>query len=100
MALIQIFKIWNIVSYKSVDKEKIKLIKICVRAQMFKNNHRLLQNSPSWRQFKIMSADQGCISLPIHYFFCLFKNRVKIIARRIKINIISLVKQIFSLFIY
>ena len=45
MALIPLFKIWNIVSYKSVDKEKIKLIMICVHAQMFTNNHRLLWNS-------------------------------------------------------
>ena len=29
-------------SYKSVDKEKIKLIMIYVRAQMFTNNHRIL----------------------------------------------------------
>ena len=51
---------------------------ICVRTQMFTNNHRLLRNSPSWRQFKIRSADQGCISLLVYYrFICLFKNRVK-----------------------
>ena len=80
---------------KSVDKEKIpfNIIMICVCAQMFTNNHRLLRNSPSWPQFKIRSADQGHISLSVHYFFCLFKNRV------IEINIISLVKRIFYLFI-
>ena len=58
MALIPIFKIWNTVNYNSVDKEKIKLIMICVRTQLFTNNDRLLRNSPSWRQFKIRSADQ------------------------------------------
>ena len=76
MALILIFNIWNIVTYKSVDKEKIKLIMICVHAQMFTNNHRLLWNSPFWRPFKIRSANRGRILLPVHYFFCLFKNRV------------------------
>ena len=73
---------------------------ICVRAQMLTNNHRLLQNSPSWGQFKIMSADQGRISLTGTLYLLFIQNRVKIIARRIKINIISLVKQIFSLFIH
>ena len=84
MVLIPIFKIWNIVSYKSVDKEKIKLIMICVHAQMFTNNHKLLRNSPSWRQFKIRCADRGRISLPVHYFFCLFKNRVKSLQEELK----------------
>ena len=84
MALIPIFKIWNIVSYKSVDKGKIKLIMICVRAHMFTNNHRLLRNSPSWRQFKIRYADQGGIALPVHYFFCLFKNSVKLLQEEFK----------------
>ena len=84
MALIVIFKIWIIVSYKSVDKEKIKLIMICVRTQMFTNSHRLLWNSPSWRQFKIRSADRGRISLSVHYFFCLFKNRVKTLQEELK----------------
>ena len=34
MALIPIFEIWNIVAYKSVDKEKVKIIVICVHAHM------------------------------------------------------------------
>ena len=67
-----------------LDKEKINIIMICVRAQLFTNNHRLLRNSPSWRQFKIRSADQGRISLPVHYFFCLFKNRVKSLQEELK----------------
>ena len=33
MALIPIFEIGNIVTYKSVDKEKIKVIMICAHAQ-------------------------------------------------------------------
>ena len=89
MALILIFKI--IVSQTTVNKEKMNIIMICVRAQLFTNNHRLLWNSPSWRQFKIRSADftSGTLFLlfiqqplfsnkvghfPVHYFFCLFNN--------------------------
>ena len=78
MALIPIFKILNIVTQKSVDKEKMNIIMICVRTQMFTNNDSLLWNSPSLPQFKIRSADQGGISLPAYYFFCLFNNRVKL----------------------
>ena len=84
MALTPIFKIWNIESYKSVDKEKIKFIMICVHTQMFTNNHRLLRNSPSCQQFKIRSSDRGHISLAVHYFFCLFKNRVKSLQEELK----------------
>ena len=40
MALMPIFKIGNMVTQKSVDKEKLNIIMICVRAQMFTNNHR------------------------------------------------------------
>ena len=88
-----------------MDQEKINIIMICVYAQIFTNNHRLLWNSPSWRQVKIRSADRGRISLPVYYFFCLFKNRVKLLQEELKltlfqINIISLVKRIFHLFIY
>ena len=98
MALIPIFKIWNNVSYNSVDKEKIKLIMICVHAQLFTNSDRLLRNSPSWRQFKIRSADRRLvpcpnvpvyadrshISIPVHNFFCLLKNRVKSLQEELK----------------
>ena len=84
MALIPIFKILKHCDTKSVDKEKINIIMICVRAQMFTNNHRLLRHSPSWRQFKIRSADRGRISLPVHYFFGLFKNRVKSLQEELK----------------
>ena len=65
MALIPIFKIWNIVRYNPVDKEKIKfIIIICVRAKLFTNNDRLLRNRSSWRQFKIMSADRRLVPCP------------------------------------
>ena len=70
----------NIVTQKSVDKEKVNII---MHAQLFTNNHRLLWNSPSWRQFKIRSASQGRIPLPVHYFFCLFKNRVNSLQEKI-----------------
>ena len=110
MALIPIFKNSNIVSYNSVDKEEIKLIMICVRTQLFTDNDRLLQNSPSWRQFKIRSADRRlvpCPNEPVYkpYFnsgtlFLLFEKPYQIIARRIEINIILPIKQIFYLFIY
>ena len=32
-------------------RRKSNIIMICVLTQMFTNNHRLLRNSPSWRQF-------------------------------------------------
>ena len=67
-----------------MDKEKFNIIMICVRVQMFTNNHRLLRNSPSWRQFKIRSAEQGRILLPVHYLFCLFKTRVKLLQVELK----------------
>ena len=34
MALIPIFENWNVVTYKSVDKEKIQVIMLCVHAEM------------------------------------------------------------------
>ena len=85
-------------NYNSVDKEKINLIMICVRTQLFTNNDRLLRNSPSWRQFKIRSADlrlvpcpnvpvyadRSLISILVHYFFCLLKNRVKSLQEELK----------------
>ena len=40
------------------------------------------------------------ISLPVHYFFCLFNNRVKSLQDLLKISSISLVNRIFHLFIY
>ena len=52
----------------------MNIIMTCVGAQLFTNNHKLLWNSPSWRQFKIRS---GGVSLQVHYFLSLFKNRVK-----------------------
>ena len=57
---------------------------ICAHDQMFTNNHRLLQIAHSWPQFKIRSADQGRISLPVHYFFCLLRNRVKSLQEELK----------------
>ena len=72
------------VTQKSVDKEKINIIMICVRTQMFTNNHRLLDNSPSWPQFKIRSGDRGRISFPVHYFFCLCKKSVKSLQKELK----------------
>ena len=60
-----------------MDKEKINIIMICVRTQMFTNNHRLLGNSPSWPQFKIGSADRGCISFPVHISFVYSKKNKK-----------------------
>ena len=67
-----------------MDKEKISIIMICARTQMFTNNHRLLGNSPSWPQFKIRSTDRGRISLPVHYFFCLFNKSVKSLQKELK----------------
>ena len=84
MALIPLFKISNTVIQKSVDKEKINIIMICARTQMFTNNHRLSGNSPSWPKFKIRSADRGRISLPVYYFFCLFNYRVKSLQKELK----------------
>ena len=40
MALIPIFEIRNIVTYKSLDKEKIRIIMICVHAQCKQKNQR------------------------------------------------------------
>ena len=42
MALIPIFEILNIVTYISVDKEKIKIIMICMHAHNYvnRNNQR------------------------------------------------------------
>ena len=57
---------------------------ICAHTQVFTNNHRLLQNSPSWPQFKITSADQGRISLPVHYSFGSFTKRVKSLQEELK----------------
>ena len=66
---------------------------------MLTNSHRLLRNSPPWRQFKIRSANRKCILFPVHYFLFIQKP-CQIIVRRIEINIISIVKRIFYLFIY
>ena len=63
---------------------EIYVIMICVRTQMFTNNHKLLRNRPSWRQLKIRSANLGRISLPVHYFFCLLKNHVKSLQEELK----------------
>ena len=79
---------------KSVNKEKFNIIMFCVHAQMFTNNQKLLQNSPSWRTFKIRSADQGSISLPVHYFFVYSKTvSNQIIASRFEIKIIHLLNE-------
>ena len=72
---------------------------ICAREQMFTNNQRLLQNSPSWPQFKIKSVNQGRISLPIHYFFCLFNNRVKSLQEELKYAVFHLLTEFYDLFI-
>ena len=63
---------------------------------MFTNNHRLLQNSPSWPQFKIRSAIVKAV-FHFRYIISLFiQQPYQIIARRIEIFIISLVKRIFN----
>ena len=74
----------TILMQKSFDKKKINIIMICACTQMFINNHMLLQNSPSWPQFKITSADQGRISLPVYYSFCSFTKRVKSLQEELK----------------
>ena len=53
---------------KSVDKEKMNIIMIRVRTQMFTNNDRLLRNRPSLPKFKIRLPIRA-VSLPAHYFF-------------------------------
>ena len=66
---------------------------ICVRTQMFTNNHRLLRNSPYWQQVKIRSADRGD---HFRYIISLvYSKKCQIIAKRIEINIIIPVKRIF-----
>ena len=45
---------------------------------------KVLRNSPSWPQFKITSADQGRISIPVHYSFCPFTKRVKSLQEEFK----------------
>ena len=42
MALIPIFKIQKYCDARIINKKKIGIIMICVRTQMFTNNHRLL----------------------------------------------------------
>ena len=84
IAFIPIFKILNTVMQKSFDKKKINIIMICARTSMFTNNHRLLRNCPSCQQFKITSADQGRISLPVHYSFCSFTKHVKSLQKELK----------------
>ena len=72
---------------------------ICVRTQMFTNNHRLLWNSPSWRQFKIRSASQGRISLLVYYFFFLLKNRVKLLQEELKKTLFHLLNE-YSIYLF
>ena len=85
MALIPIFKIWNTVSYKSVDKEKIKLIMICVRAQG-------LQTTIDYCGIP-HSGDNSKSGLPIKavfhigtLFLLFIQKPCQIIARRVEIN--------------
>ena len=92
MGLIPIFKIWNIVSYNSVDKEEIKLIMICVRTQLFTIDYCRIahpgDNSKSglpivdWSPV-LMNQSISRISIPVHYFFCL-KNCVKSLQEELK----------------
>ena len=98
MALLPIFKICNIVTQKSVDKEKLNIIMICVRTQLFTTIDYCGIAHP---------GDNSKSGLPIEpYFtsgtlFLLFiRKPCQFIARKIEINIISLVKRIFHLFIY
>ena len=46
MALIPIFEVQNIVTYKSVDKEKIKIIMICAHAQCKQKQHKIQVQLP------------------------------------------------------
>ena len=50
MALIPLFEIRNIVTYKSVDKEKIKIILICMHAQCKQKQRKILRNRTCWPQ--------------------------------------------------
>ena len=45
MALIPIFEIWNIVAYKSVEKEKTKIIMICAHALCKQKRKKVLATS-------------------------------------------------------
>ena len=62
MALIPLFDIRNIVTYKLVDKEKIKIIMICGHAQSCQckqKQTKILQNSRCWPQVQIRSASNA-----------------------------------------
>ena len=45
---------------------------------------KILQNRKCWPQVQIRSTSQGHISLPVHYFFCLFNKHVKTLQERLK----------------
>ena len=87
----------------SVDKEKGERRKstllIFVRAQMFTNNDRLLQNSPSLHNLKSGLPIKAVFHF--RYIISLFiQQPCQIIARKIEISSILLVNQKFYLFIY
>ena len=99
MALIPIFKICNIVTQKSVDKEKLNISMMCVCA------HSCLQTTMDYCGIAHPGVNSKS-GLPIEpYFtsgtlFLLFIQKpCQFIARKIEINIISLVKRRFHLFI-
>ena len=69
-------------TYKLVNKEKIKIIMICAHAQCKQKQTNILQSRTCWLQVQIRSASkavfhEGRISLPVHYFICLFNKHVK-----------------------
>ena len=59
MPLIPIIEMRNIVTYKSVNKEKIKIIMICAHTQCEQKQTRILQNRTCWPQVQIMSASKA-----------------------------------------
>ena len=86
-------------THKSVAKEKINIIMICVHAQLFKTTIAYCgiahpgHNSKSGQLFEAV----------FHFLYIIssvYSKPCQIIARKTEINIISLVKRIFYSFIY
>ena len=59
MALIPIFEILNIVTYKSVENEKIKIFLICAHAQCKQKQPKILRNRTCWPQVQIRSVSKA-----------------------------------------
>ena len=59
MALTPVFEIGNIVTYKLVDKEKIRIIVICAHTQCKQKQPKILQNRTCWPQVQIRSASKA-----------------------------------------